>query len=135
MIQFTIPGKPPTATAQQKGQNRRTGAYYKPPKLREAESYYMTVLEAHKPDTPLDGAVVLKVDFLFPRGKAHKDNEPKTTKPDTDNMVKLLKDCMTKKGFWHDDAQVAVELVRKWWSSEPGTLVEVAGFDEVERNG
>ena len=28
------------------------------------------------------------------------------TKPDTDNLQKLLKDCMTKCGFWKDDAQV-----------------------------
>ena len=33
------------------------------------------------------------------------DGEYRTTKPDTDNLQKLLKDCMTATGFWTDDAQ------------------------------
>ena len=41
--------------------------------------------------------------------------EPKDTKPDTDNLQKLLKDCMTAVGFWVDDAQVCSELTEKRW--------------------
>lgn len=30
-----------------------------------------------------------------------------TSKPDTDNLAKQLKDAMTRLGFWGDDRQVA----------------------------
>lgn len=131
MIEVFIPGQPPTATAQQKGQNRKTGAYYKTPELRNAESKYMAWLAKSKPEKPLDGAVVLTVQFGFQPSNLHPHGTPKTTKPDTDNMVKLLKDCMTKCGYWHDDAQVAMETVVKIYHEAPGILVEVMTWEEA----
>ena len=44
--------------------------------------------------------------WCFPKGK-HSDGEYKATKPDTDNLQKMLKDVMTEVGFWKDDALVA----------------------------
>ena len=51
------------------------------------------------------------------------------TKPDTDNLEKLLKDCMTRTRFWIDDAQVADEHVCKTWSPWPGIHVIVLPLD------
>ena len=49
------------------------------------------------------------------------------TKPDTDNLIKVLKDTMTKLRFWGDDAQVAKETIRKQWSKiKPGIAIEIA---------
>ena len=62
--------------------------------------------------------------FLYPRGKRN-DGEYKATKPDTDNLIKMLKDEMTKAGFWKDDALVASEIVEKFWAETPGIYVEV----------
>ncbi len=45
------------------------------------------------------------------------------SKPDTDNLQKLLKDCMTAVGFWKDDAQVASEICEKFWAEVPGIYV------------
>jgi Holliday junction resolvase RusA-like endonuclease len=42
----------------------------------------------------------------------------KTTRPDTDNLIKALKDTMTDLGFWDDDSQVADERVRKKWTTK-----------------
>ena len=84
----------------------------------------MDELLKHAPERPLNGPITLVTIWEYPRGK-HKHGEYKTTKPDTDNMVKLLKDCMTKAGFWTDDAQVAAETVLKIWSDEPGIGVYV----------
>lgn len=123
-IRFFIPGPPPRTTAQHKGLNGRTGAWYKPERLREAEDKYMLYCRMARPRTPLEGPVELRVEFRFPRGK-NRDGEPKTTRPDTDNMIKLLKDCLTRAGFWRDDAQVVLETTAKLWSSDPGVLVEV----------
>ena len=57
----------------------------------------------------MTGPVTLTAAWHFPIPDGHRDGEPKTTKPDTDNMQKLLKDVMTEAGFWKDDAQVFSE--------------------------
>lgn len=132
MIQFFIPGPPPTATAQQKGQNRRTGGWYKPPELKDAEQKYMAYAGEVRPETPIEGAVRLQVFIRFPLTGSHRDGEPKTSRPDTDNMVKALKDSMTRVGFWRDDAQVADERVVKLWALVPGILVRVWPLDEED---
>ena len=64
-ITFTIPGDPPRVTAQQKGQNRATGAYYKPQKLRDAEDLYYLSALAHRPPRPFQGPVALTVATFF----------------------------------------------------------------------
>ena len=71
----------------------------------------------------------LSTVWLFPRGKSHKHGEWRVTKPDTDNLQKLLKDCMTRCGYWKDDAQVVRESVEKRWSDEPtGIYIEIASL-------
>jgi len=120
-----IPGEPPTVTAQQKGVNRKTGRYYKPAELRDAEAKYLAYARAQAPEHPMDGPVKLAVTFRFLTNGSHQDGEPKTTKPDTDNMLKALKDALTKAGWWHDDAQVWVELTSKIWSTKPGISIQV----------
>lgn len=129
LTEIWIAGKPPTATAQQKGRSA-TGAWYKPAKLKAAEDYYLWGLKSYRPAEPLEGAVILSVEFRFPATKPHKDGDPKITRPDTDNMIKLLKDCMTKLGFWVDDAQVALELVRKSYATEPGVKIVVSSWGQ-----
>lgn len=129
MIDIWIPGKPPTATAQQKGRSR-SGVWYKPKHLREAEELYMNWLAIQKPAQPLKGPIVLRVDFLFPATKPHKPGDPKITRPDTDNMVKLLKDCLTRSGYWLDDAQVADETVIKIYDKDPGIRIMIRGWNE-----
>ena len=52
------------------------------------------------------------------------------TKPDTDNLQKLFKDCMTKLGFWKDDARVASEIAEKFWSEVVGIYVRVEEWDD-----
>ncbi len=55
-----------------------------------------------------------------------------STKPDTDNLQKMLKDCMTKCYFWQDDALVASELFEKFWVEIPGIFVRIEVLDSVE---
>lgn len=125
MIAFMIPGNPPTVTAQQKGQNRHTGQYYKPPELRDAEQKYLAYAAQHRPPAPILGPVELHVVFGYQTTGKHTHGEPKTTKPDTDNAIKAVKDALTKARYWKDDAQVAVEVVSKIWVDVPGIAVTV----------
>ena len=88
-------------------------------------------LSVNKPTEPYIGAISLRVLWLFPMGKTHQNGEWRITKPDTDNLQKLLKDCMTKCGFWKDDAQVAREIIEKRWADEPcGIYIEIEKLEE-----
>ena len=129
LTEIWIAGKPPTATSQQKGRSA-SGVWYKPAKLKAAEDHYLWGLKSYRPAEPLEGAVILSVEFRFPATKPHKDGDPKITRPDTDNMIKLLKDCMTKLGFWVDDAQVCMETVRKNYATEPGVKIVISSWGQ-----
>ena len=131
-MEFFLQIVPPTATAQEKKVTVVNGnpIFYDPAPVKAAKKLLTGSLIAHRPNKPLHGPVSLNVVWLFPRGKAHKHGEWRVTKPDTDNLQKLLKDCMTKCGFWKDDAQVVRETVEKRWSDEPaGIYIEVTELE------
>ena len=98
-IEFFMPMKPPTVTHQEKKWRVVKGkpVPYEPPEVRAARSKLTAHLAGHRPVEPLAGAVRLLVKWCFPRGQ-HEDGEYRTTRPDTDNLQKLLKDCMTAVG-------------------------------------
>lgn len=122
----------PRSTAQQKGLNRRTGTFYTKRKVQEIKDLYTLLLRTHRPEQPLAGALRLVVKFYYPVKRPHKDGEPKTTRPDTDNMIKLLKDVATACGYWIDDAQIADERVVKAYSDPSGIWFEV---EQIGRGG
>ena len=126
MIEFFLPMKKiPTTTHQQKKVNVRSGKpiFYEPEDLKNARAKFETLLAHHVPLNKIEGAIRLTVKWCFPRIKKSYDGQYKTTKPDTDNLQKLLKDCMTKLGYWQDDAQVASEIAEKFWAD---TLISLA---------
>lgn len=126
MLEFFLPIPPPRVTHQQKKVAVVNGKprFYEPQRLREARQAFMLALYPNRPRAPLNGPLKLTVRWQFKRGR-HRDGEYKTTRPDLDNMEKLLKDCMTDAGFWHDDAQVCVEHVAKVWSGVEGILIRL----------
>ena len=134
-MDFFMAMKPPTATAQEHSVKVVGGkpVFFDPPNVREARELLMGHLIRHKPDKPIEGAVELTVMWLFPKGKSHKHGEWRVTKPDTDNLQKMLKDCMTRVGYWNDDAQVVSERVQKRWSAEPtGIYIEIRELEGDE---
>lgn len=127
-MNFFLHMTPPTATAQEKQVRIVKGKpiFYDPAPVKDAKKLLIGRLMSNRPDAPLAGAIELHTIWLFPRGKSHKNGEWRITKPDTDNLQKLLKDCMTKCGFWGDDAQVVRETVEKRWSDDPtGIYIEI----------
>lgn len=125
-IEFFMPMKPPTVTHQEKSVHVVKGkpVFYEPEELLAARVKLMAHLGQHTPKVKYTDAVQLVVKWCFPRGK-HKDGAYKTTKPDTDNLNKLLKDCMTKCGYWTDDALVASEVIEKFWAEFPGIYISI----------
>lgn len=127
--QFFMAMVPPTVTAQEHQVSVVNGkpVFYDPPEVKAARSKLMAHLAKYKPNEKLklkDIPVRLTVKWCFPRGK-HKNGEYRTTKPDTDNLEKLLKDCMTKCGYWEDDCLVCSEVVEKFWAEIPGIWIRI----------
>ncbi len=123
---FFMPMIPPTVTHQEKQARVVNGKpqFYEPQELRNARAKLLVHLARQKPAQPFSGGVRLVTRWCFPRG-SHRDGEYRITKPDTDNLQKLLKDCMTSAGFWRDDALVASELCEKFWAEMPGIYIRV----------
>ncbi len=123
-MNFFIATVPPTATAQEKKVRVQDGkpVFYNPTPVKEARNKLIAHLMVHRPSVPLEGPLALSTVWLFPRGKSHKNGEWRVTRPDTDNLQKLLKDCMTRRGYWTDDAQVVREALEKRWSDEPSAI-------------
>ena len=126
MTEFFLPMIPPTVTAQEHKVMVRNGepVFYDPPELKQARSKLEAHLLRHRPEISIECGIRLTVKWLFPRGR-HKDGEYRVTKPDTDNLQKLLKDCMTHCGFWKDDALVASEITEKFWAEVPGIYIRI----------
>ena len=122
---------PPTATHQEHKVKMAKGrpVFYEPENVREARANLKAYLAPHRPDKPQEGAVRLVTKWCFPANGKRKNGEYKTTKPDTDNLIKLLKDCMTELGFWKDDALVASEITEKFWADIPGIYVRIEDLE------
>lgn len=133
-MEFFLPmAKVPNVTHQEKRIAVKNGkpVVYEDARLRDARNLYTALLARYKPEDPISGAVALKTVWMFePTGK-HKSGDFKTTKPDTDNLVKLFKDCMTRTGFWLDDAQVVDEHTIKGYGPPVGVYVKVEEIGEV----
>ena len=126
-MEFFMAMDPPTCTHQEKQVRvvRGKPVFYEPEELKAARRKLMAYLAGHRPEMPYADGVRLLVRWCFPVGERHEDGEYRITKPDTDNLQKLLKDCMTACGFWKDDALVASEVVEKFWARVPGIYVRV----------
>ena len=127
MIEFFMGMMPPTITAQEHKVSVVKGkpVFYDPPEVKDAKAKLTAHLAKHVPGKMFMRGVRLTVKWLFPKGKNNKNGEYKITKPDTDNLQKMLKDCMTKLGYWKDDALVASEICEKFWAEHPGIYIKI----------
>lgn len=131
-IEFFLPMIPPTITHQQKQVHVVHGkpVFYEPEELKAARSLFTDAVGRYAPEQPFDGPVQLITKWIWAEEYTGQMSFAdvwrwKTTKPDTDNMIKLLKDCMTRVGFWKDDSQVASEITEKFLADKPGIYVKV----------
>ena len=117
----------PTATHQMKQVTVRNGKpiFYEPDEVKAVRSKLMAHLAKHKTDSPMDGPVQVITKWCFPITGKHFNGEWKATKPDCTNLQKMLEDCMTDSGFWHDDQQIASTIIQKFWAEVPGIYIKV----------
>lgn len=143
MIEFHLPITPPKATSQTAGrrmfipkdaEGRVTGRpmFFKNQKAQSAENDLTLLCAQYRPNEPIQGAITLKIDFVFPWRKSEPKKRialgsaPHTSKPDCSNLVKMIEDCLTKLGFWTDDGQVADLHVTKDWGDRVGISVAIS---------
>ena len=130
-----LPITPPKATAQGNGKRivviQGRPRFFKGRQAASAEHALTALLAPRKPHEPAQGPVSLDIQLTWPwrvreplKTRARR-KIPHTSKPDADNSVKSLIDCMTKLGFWKDDSQISDLRIRKWWGSEPGILITI----------
>ena len=133
MTEFFMAMIPPTVTHQEKKWRVLHGkpVSYEPPELKEARAKLTAHLARHKPPEKYTGPIYLQVIWCFPCGENHHPGEYRKTKPDTDNLQKLLKDCMTDVGFWKDDAQVVDLRVVKIYSEKASISISYEELPEV----
>lgn len=109
---------------------------YKSTEQDQAEQTLQAYLIAHQPPTPLGGQLMLGVRCFMPIPKS----KPKKfqvearagvirpiSKPDLDNMIKHVKDCLSNMRFWIDDCQVVGYLpgTGKYYSESPRWEIEI----------
>ena len=127
-MKFKLKMIPPTATAQQKGERVINGYvhHYKKKNVAAAEAILRDALLPYVPAEPItETPIRLVTRWLFPYPKSARKHQIghkrwKITRPDTDNLNKLLKDVMTDMGFWKDDALISEECISKAYDDEPG---------------
>lgn len=121
MLKFIIPIIP-------KAQARSRSAYipklgrsvvYKARGQSQAEDHLTGLLVQHRPAAPLTRPVHLCVRTYHPVPKSWPKKRAEdaragrlrpTSKPDLDNLIKNIKDCLTALHFWADDRQVVEYL-------------------------
>ena len=142
MIQFFLKHNPATATAQCKGAFVAGGRirFFEKSKVRSARETLIALLRKHVPPEPLSGPVAVGITWAFPYRKSEKKGVvnagvaiPHTSRPDLDNLEKLLLDTMTRMQFWGDDSQVYRKVTAKYWSATPGIAVAVC--EDNNQNG
>ena len=139
-IEFWVDCIPPKSTAQASSMimRRQDGTPFigKAKRGAKTRNEIMTLLMPFRPPVPLDGALWLSVDWVYPWRKSEpKKNRahgtlPCFTRPDCDNLCKYLCDIFGRLGMYLDDAQVADLRFRKMWGDRPGIGVKMGRLGE-----
>lgn len=125
--EFFLQMDPPTVTHQEKKVHVVNGKpiFYEPDDLKAARQKIMAYLAPNCIEAPYYTKVRLTVVWHFRASGKHKAGSYRDTKPDLDNLNKLLQDCMTRSGFWDDDALIVGLMAEKKWSLIPGIYIRI----------
>ena len=134
-LEFLIHCIPPKSTHQASAcimKNKYTGKQFvgKPSSSKGAmvKNELMLLFALHRPAAPFKGPLRLKIIWMYPYRKSEalkriRPYMPCDTRPDADNLEKLVMDVMTRLGFYNDDGQVSDLRFIKCWNKETGIAV------------
>lgn len=123
-MKFVIPIVP---TAQARPRFSRFGTHRSKPQQAN-ERTIEALIAPHRPADPITGPVVLAVDVYLPipkskpkrwQAKAMAGEVHPAKRPDLDNYIKQIADCLGRLRFWNDDAQVVRIVAAKRYSDRP----------------
>ena len=101
----------------------------------KAKKNLLNLLCSHTPRRPFQGATEVEVKLVFPWRKSESKKRralgevPMTTKPDLDNLSKMILDSMAE-AHWFDgggDQQVHKLSLSKWWGDDVGITITTIG--------
>lgn len=122
-----------------KGQPRirrsRHGGVYTPATADGWRTMVALAIRQQNLTSPMEGPVRMAVEFVFKRPKSHsnksgiKTTAPMwhTSRPDIDNLIKLVMDVCTEMEVYADDTQVVrLETVKRYANDEkPGASIRI----------
>ena len=127
----------PKAQGRPRATNKgRFATVYEDKKDKQAKASLAVIVQQKAPEQLLSGPLRVDLSFYFHRPKAHfgtgrnagtlKLSAPThyTSKPDRDNLDKLVLDALTGI-FWIDDSQVCDGRITKQYSSRPRTEITI----------
>lgn len=114
---------------------------FKDAKQAHEEQCLESLLASYKPSVPLDGPLLLGARAYLPipsswsqkrRAEAEAGHIRPVVKPDMDNLLKHLKDCLTTMRFWADDKLVVGYLpgTGKYYGVEPRWEIEIQRLED-----
>ena len=107
---------------------------YDPSKSKKGS--FASVLQSEAPEEPLEGPLMLELNFFMGRPKSHygsgknanvvKASAPEwhTGRPDIDNLVKFVQDALNKI-YWRDDSLICQVSTKKLYSEKPRTEITI----------
>lgn len=131
MIEIIVPGKP---IAKKRPRFARRGKFTAIINDQETEEgkFIVQCLQQLNGKKPLEGPIALHCSFMMPIPKSTskkkralmlKGLEHHTKKPDTDNLIKFVADCLNGIA-WHDDRQiVAIRATKRYADNERTEIV------------
>jgi len=103
----------------------------------KAKKNLLNLLCSHSPPKPFRGATKVEVMLVFPWRKSEAKKRrrlgiiPMTTKPDLDNLSKMILDSMAEANWFEGGDQQVYDLtLRKWWGDEVGITIVTTGENE-----
>ena len=117
---FSVPGKP---VAKQRARKGPYG-FYTPNRTRNYETEAAWWAKRGGITEPKEGPVALLVRAYFPASKLHPEGYPHLTKPDADNIQKIIADALNGVAYF-DDGQVYLSQCTKRYAREPRVEVDV----------
>jgi Holliday junction resolvase RusA-like endonuclease len=136
-MQIVIPGKPIAKARPKFARRGKFVTTYNPQESEEGK--WITQAIGQIPEV-VDGPILLRCWFSMPIPKSASKKAiagmvsgdiQHTKKPDLDNLVKFVKDCLNGIA-WKDDSQVVKMIAAKGYSAAPFTMVEISEFCKRE---
>lgn len=131
---LTILGSPKAQGRPRAAKKGKFASVYEDKKDTQAKQDLAVIVQQNAPDELLDCPLRVDLHFYFPRPKSHfgtgknsgtlKSSAPfhYTSKPDRDNLDKLVLDALTGV-FWRDDSLVCRGWLQKEYSDKPRTEI------------